>query len=488
MWRGQFQHVTLLTRNMRTTGLLAEVLDGMRKGSVSDAAKLALEDRLLGYVREDGVLKKLPPGVADPRLSEPPFSSNPITFLLHRHNLRVPQSYSNALRECLRMGVRLYLSVACDETRDGSEVPFTEELRKELLEITNLGDTQNLPGVLPLYRGMRLLLAIKLCARLSLLHGCECVLEDILFAEEEEVPDSAGVGIPIVLQYLPPHLLLRAVDAQWILPESQLPSLPHGMDRRGLFLLPLKTFYFSHSLGGGASVNVRRTHFPVVPADSRIVHSAQGEGFEACIIDLAQPPRMSDGDHWLACNVMLSRSPSLDGVLILRLPPWKQLTRGPPEYLAVEMERLRRLEQSTVKNLTAELMKFGDALPPPILQPLEELFFCDEIGTIVYGEKALALPTKPVRASQSSTSLLLGPPTPSKPLRRLFVKTSLAVLARATSKATRQFSPSTVSPATCVLGFGRSASVLSGPDVFREILASVCRDSLNEGDAQTRRK
>jgi hypothetical protein len=65
--RGKFKDVTVLTRNTRTSGILDEILNGMRAGLLSDAAKRALEDRLLGYVREAGTLKPLPPGVVDPR-------------------------------------------------------------------------------------------------------------------------------------------------------------------------------------------------------------------------------------------------------------------------------------------------------------------------------------------------------------------------------------------------------------------------------------
>ena len=34
-------------------------------------------------------------------------------------------------------------------------------------------------------------------------------------------------------QYLPQQLLLRAVDAQWTLPASQLPALPDGGPHQG---------------------------------------------------------------------------------------------------------------------------------------------------------------------------------------------------------------------------------------------------------------
>ena len=79
---------------------------------------------------------------------------------------------------------------------------------------------------------MRLLLYDKICARLLLMNGCQCILEDVLFDADEVVPPAVHAGDPVVLNYLPSHLLLRAVDAPWTLPEDQLPPLPDDMDRK----------------------------------------------------------------------------------------------------------------------------------------------------------------------------------------------------------------------------------------------------------------
>ncbi len=60
-------------------------------------------------------------------------------------------------------------------------------------------------GVCFLYIGMRVLLYDKVCVRLGLVNDCECVVEHIVFAEEEDVPvDGALVaGRPHALQYMP---------------------------------------------------------------------------------------------------------------------------------------------------------------------------------------------------------------------------------------------------------------------------------------------
>ena len=69
-----------------------------------------------------------------------------------------------------------------------------------------------------MYVGMRLLLYSKECVRLRLMNGTLCELVDIVFADEEALPSSEFAGEPILLEFLPVQLLLRAVDAERVLP------------------------------------------------------------------------------------------------------------------------------------------------------------------------------------------------------------------------------------------------------------------------------
>ena len=218
LWSESFLAVTSLELNMRTEGPLAEILQGMRAGRLSDAAWAALQDRVL---RGD-----------DTRMQQPPFTTNPVHYIVQRHQLRVSQSFCNAVRDSVRLERRLYISVACDEPKLKKGDVASAELAEAFLRESNLRKVKNLPSVLPLFRGMRLLLYDKICARLLLMNGCQCILEDVLFDADEVVPPAVHAGDPVVLNYLPSHLLLRAVDAPWTLPEDQLPPLPDEMDRK----------------------------------------------------------------------------------------------------------------------------------------------------------------------------------------------------------------------------------------------------------------
>ena len=115
------------------------------------------------YTDASGKWQRRPAGVPDPRLGEEPFSSHAISYIVHRHQLRVCQSFCNAVMHCQRQGQRLYVSAANDEIKEGGGAAPTYELRTTLLKKSNLRQVQNLPSSLPLYKGMQLLLYSTEC-------------------------------------------------------------------------------------------------------------------------------------------------------------------------------------------------------------------------------------------------------------------------------------------------------------------------------------
>ena len=143
--------------------------------------------------------------------------------------------------------------------------------------------------------------------------GCPCVVESIILADYEVVPDRWLAGAPHPLKYMPVSLLLRAEGANWILPQGELPaSLPKYIDRRGLFQIRPDCEYLSAKVGA-EYISVRRTGFKVTPADTITVYAAQGGTFEAAVADMQRPLNLNIGKHWLACYVMMSRAKHVDG-------------------------------------------------------------------------------------------------------------------------------------------------------------------------------
>jgi len=177
LWQ-RISKVTSLTLNLRSPGALADILHDMRARKISDASWEKLQERVLGVVRENGVLQRICTPEADPRLDQPPFSNNLVQYIVHRHVLRVSQSFHNICRTSRRLRKRVYVVLAADTVRSSEASLLTEAIRKRALQIANPRKTQRLPGVCVLHNGMTLLLYSKMCVRLGLMNGCACVLEE----------------------------------------------------------------------------------------------------------------------------------------------------------------------------------------------------------------------------------------------------------------------------------------------------------------------
>ena len=184
----------------------------------------------------------------------------------------------------------------------------------------------------------------------------------------------------------------------------------------GEFLLGHKTDYFKFGHTKTAVVNVRRTHFQVVPADTRIVYAAQGESFEAAVLDMARPPLMSLSVHWLANYVMLSRATSLDGLLVLRLCTRQELMNGAPSYLLAEVDRLLDLERSSWEILRSRLEYLRQHMAMDSWSIIAKLFLTDSSET---ASTPLVLTHRLVTKTTAKNA-----PTPPVLSHRLTTKTS----------------------------------------------------------------
>ena len=87
LWQS-FRTVTTLQQNKRATGPLAEILKQIRENTLTDANWLLLQSRVIGTQVVDGKVCFLPVGVEDERLSQPPFSTNTVQYVVHRHSQR----------------------------------------------------------------------------------------------------------------------------------------------------------------------------------------------------------------------------------------------------------------------------------------------------------------------------------------------------------------------------------------------------------------
>ena len=384
----KFKTVISLDVNLRAPGILGELQAAMRKGEVTQELWEVYASRKLAYSGSSDE------PVLDPRLSAPPFSNHPIHYIVQRHKLRVQLSLDNAILHCVEHKKRLYCVVASDTVTDATaRRHFTQEVRAELQAVVKPSELLQLPSLCFLYIGMRVLLFDKVCVRLGLVNGCECVVEHIVFSTEEKVPADGAVvaGRTHMLQYMPNALLLRAVGVPWQLPVGDLPTLPdHITDRRGLFILnPVEKKLSKKHTGTNClqvdkntSITVVRLQFPIRLADVCIVYGAQGESWDAVIADMERAPRWSLDDHWLSCYVMISRARTLEGLLLLRLATREELNRGAPAYLLTEIDRLLNLEQESTKALEEYIRTLPCVVPEAILKLFQKDAAAEQISTM----------------------------------------------------------------------------------------------------------
>ncbi|CAK0894190.1 unnamed protein product, partial [Prorocentrum cordatum] len=144
LWQ-RARHVVCLDVNIRAPGKLSKLLAEMRdgKGISSECWQMYL----------DRIMER-----NDQRLSEgsSPFSKYDWQFIVHRHKIRVHRSLVNAKAATSRGHKPLFIAQARDEAVHSKDDRKMPHVREELLRRASPRDTQSLPGILPLYVGMRL--------------------------------------------------------------------------------------------------------------------------------------------------------------------------------------------------------------------------------------------------------------------------------------------------------------------------------------------
>ena len=144
LWH-RVRHVVCLDVNIRAPGALSTLLAEMRDGKgISKKSWDMYQKRIM---QRD-----------DQRLSDEtsPFSKYEWQFIVHRHKIRVHRSLVNARAATSDGQKPLYIVQARDEAVHSKDDRKMPRVREELLRRASPRDTQSLPGILPLYVGMRL--------------------------------------------------------------------------------------------------------------------------------------------------------------------------------------------------------------------------------------------------------------------------------------------------------------------------------------------
>ena len=396
VWQGVTTHINL-NENMRSSGQLARLLQQMRDGALTDDLWAALCARLIQPTHS---------GEPDPRLQRPPFTSA-CQCIVSRHAVRAPIAYAQTLQRSIETRQLFCVLQALDTIVSPPPALDLANAHKHFLAIANIRHTGSLPGILPLHVGAYVrLTGGKNCLQLGIMKGALCQIVDMQLHPHDR-QNLAFVGDVHVLQFLPSYLLLRLVGAAWTLPQTCLSHFPPLQSYVGVFLLAPDAEQFNFKYAGH-DLKVRRTSFAVLPAQCNVVYAAQGESFQATLLDLAAPPRTDPKKHWLAIYVMLSRAHSLDAILLLRNAPREAFTCGPPEFLSTELRRLHQIENDT----TARALKFL-LQSSPALRGLASYFAACPAASGTNPSRALEPPLKRCRGKQAPSVIPMHAAPPS---------------------------------------------------------------------------
>ena len=196
---------------------------------------------------------------------------------------------------------------------------------------------QDLPWIVELSRGMKILVTTNLETDLDVTNGARAEVVDIILH-----PDEPPIGNePIVkLKYLPAYILVR-MDRTRAAPLT-------GLDRGVIPVEPMTTrmnIKMNANTGQSISRTVRRRQFPVTAAYAFTDYRSQGQTIPNVLVDIATPPRGSLSLPNL--YVALSRSAGRETIRILRDFEEKWFLQEHDSELQIEDERLEQLNEET---------------------------------------------------------------------------------------------------------------------------------------------
>ena len=347
---------------------------------------------------------------ADPRLADPHFAPavSPVGVL--RHSIRALKTLQRARAAAAAMGRRLLLSAAADRcTFANRPLAPTSELAQEADAVHTLSATANLPGILTLYPGVELCLETKVCSELGVVRGCPVLVEDILLPEHE----------PFLILHLLYRFLLCFAFLSFSIHKHVLffavcpflPMLPLRYFDPGSSILPLAPDAFSSAPGrtlGNFTLPTHHRKDSILTLTKKVIFNCIDVNFRSpthlpwpitiCkdrlflpsfwtwqnlpkwVLFLGllifsfpfrskdtfaylYPPKWAQDEYWIACLVLLSRVPSLDDILFLRLPNLHVQTTSATPMLTLQPRKRTPFDATTPPYTDFILTTFASPSP-----------------------------------------------------------------------------------------------------------------------------
>jgi hypothetical protein len=299
--------VVFLTENMRQTGpenaAFVELLGRLREGRCTSADYELLNTRLASRLNLDW--------------DSDPWSSAPV--IVAENAMKDALNLQMAHDFAAKTGQPLHWYYAQD-THSRSTPVTSPELKDKLMQMDS-GKTSSRLGRIPLVIGMPVMISQNFDVPGGVINGCTGKLVSVRY---QLGPDGKRYATSCI------------VDA----PDTTsgiLPDLPnhHVVSLRDTVNL---SFMHPHSK---ATVTVKRTQLPIVPAFAITAHKAQGKTLTACVVNFTGC-RGTESPY-----VMVSRATSLEGLVILTPFPKNKICCRQNEDIRAEFRRLKYLALKT---------------------------------------------------------------------------------------------------------------------------------------------
>jgi hypothetical protein len=273
------------------------------------------------------------PDTTNPNYDEDPWKS--ATLVTPRHGVRRMWNTAAAKKACTSNKKNLLISLAID-TVDGK--PLTTAERYAVL--TKVGQKKDggeeragLSKTVELMIGMPIMVTWNVHTELDVANGSRAEIVGIgLHPEEVGFENDNCIQ---KLTYPPSYILVKLLRTKM----NPLAGLPPQV----IPISPItKTFTISV---GGNSLTVSRTQLPITPAYAFTDYRAQGQTIAPVIVDIGRPPTGALTPFNI--YVALSRAKGRDSIRLLRDFDERLLQQHPNEYLRVEDERLKILDEET---------------------------------------------------------------------------------------------------------------------------------------------
>jgi hypothetical protein len=244
---------------------------------------------------------------------------------------------------------------------DAPTARMTKDDFDEMRGLPNIGITAKLPGILPIFVGMEMILTESYLPP-RIVRGAPVTVVDIEL-HPEEPPLSGRQTIAahgcVLLHYMPKciyvcvqgctDVFLGTAGSAVVQPGASDPlgpstgaSQPGVRDLKGILaVLPTSRPWKFKGKGMESAVSVSRTQCPLLPRKQCTLHGVQGTTADPGFIAHWKFPKgLKKESVWLAYYVSLSRPRGFSRLLSHGLPDRSIIEAGPPESIAEALDEL----------------------------------------------------------------------------------------------------------------------------------------------------